>query len=93
MTDDPAHEASPSIDAGLFWYTNRPLCASSDLVRFAVTPGNRMKANQPLARIYSAFGSCEETLRAAAPGYVLGLADHARGLPGSEVIAIAELDA
>jgi len=71
-------------------YTNLPLCTSSGLIRFEVSPGEKIKAKQTLARVCSAFGSCEETLRAAAAGYVLGLEDHARVLPGREVIAIAE---
>jgi uncharacterized protein len=72
-------------------YTNKPLCTSSGLVRFTVAAGDRVEADQVVARIFSAFGSCEETLRARAPGYVLGVADHARAVPGSEVIAIGEL--
>jgi predicted deacylase len=71
-------------------YTNRPLCTSTGIIRFSVTPGASVQAHQELGRVYSAFGSVEETLRAARPGYVLGVSDHARALPGSEVIAIAE---
>ncbi len=88
---DPAGEAASAPNgSGLLQYTNRPLCTTSGLIRFAVEPGQQVAANQPLARVYSAFGSCEETLRATAPGFVLGLEDHARVLPGREVIAIAQ---
>jgi predicted deacylase len=73
-------------------YTSRPHCTSSGLIRFAVTPGDRVKAEQTVARVFSAFGSVEETLRADRAGYVLGVADHARAVPGSEVIAIAATD-
>lgn len=90
LIDRPAAASKSRAEAGLLRYTNRPLCSSSGLVRFAVSPGDRVKTNQLLAQVYSAFGSCEETLRAEAPGYVLGLADHARVVPGGEVIAIAE---
>ena len=71
-------------------YTNRPLCTTSGLIRFAVSPGQGIRKGQLLARVYSAFGSCEESLQAHADGFVLGLEDHARVLPGREVIAIAE---
>lgn len=71
-------------------YTNLPLCSTSGLIRFTVRPGQRIRQGQLLARIYSAFGSCEESLVATADGFVLGLEDHARALPGREVIAIAE---
>ena len=71
-------------------YANQPLCGSSGIIRFSVKPGEAISANQELGRVYSAFGSLEESLRAARSGYVLGVSDHARALPGSEVIAIAE---
>ncbi len=71
-------------------YTNRPLCTTSGLIRFSVSPGQKIKKGQLLARVYSAFGSDEESLRATVDGFVLGVEDHARVLPGKEVIAIAE---
>jgi predicted deacylase len=76
--------------SGPLMYTNRPLCTSSGLIRFSVSPGQAIQKDQVLARVYSAFGSDEESLRATAGGIVLGLEDHARVLPGREVIAIAE---
>ncbi|MGW8368788.1 MAG: hypothetical protein ACWGPN_08925, partial [Gammaproteobacteria bacterium] len=74
-------------------YTSRPHCTSSGLVRFSVAPGDRIESDEPVARVLSAFGSVEETLRADCAGFVLGVADHARAVPGSEVIAIAEFGA
>jgi predicted deacylase len=91
MTDAPELPAEVTHGKDLLTYTNRPLCTSSGLVRFTVAPGDTVRTDQILARVYSAFGSREETLRATGPGYVLGLKDHARVLPGAEVIAIAEL--
>jgi predicted deacylase len=72
-------------------YSNQPLCTTSGIIRFAVTPGEAVVSNQEVGRVYSAFGSVEETLRASRSGYVLGISDHARAMPGSEVIAIAAL--
>jgi predicted deacylase len=91
MTVLPNISTTFANDAVPLKYTNLPLCTSSGLIRFEVSPGEKIKAKQTLARVYSAFGSCEETLRSTAAGYVLGLEDHARVLPGREVIAIAEL--
>lgn len=71
-------------------YTNQPLCSTSGLIRFDVHPGQEIREGQILAKVYSAFGSCEESLLAMADGFVLGLEDHARVLPGREVIAVAE---
>jgi predicted deacylase len=71
-------------------YTNRPLCSTSGLIRFDVHPGQEIRKGQVLAQVFSAFGSREEALLATADGFVLGLEDHARVLPGREVIAVAE---
>ena len=57
---------------------------------FRVRPGEEIRKGQLLAEVFSAFGSREESLSATADGFVLGLEDHARALPGREVIAIAE---
>ena len=71
-------------------YTDRPLCTTSGLIRFFVEPGEEIRKGQQLATVYSAFGLREETLAADGDGFVLGLRDHARVLPGHAVIAIAE---
>lgn len=82
--------APPAVSSEALRYTNKPLCTSSGLIRFAVVPGQEIRKGQLLATVYSAFGSREESLLSAADGFVLGLEDHARVLPGREVIAIAE---
>lgn len=71
-------------------YTDRPLSTTSGLARFKVAPGDEIAKGQLLATVYSAFGSTEEQLLAAGPGYVLGVEDHARVLPGRALVAIAE---
>ena len=73
-------------------YTSHPRSTSSGIVRYLVTPGDQIESSQKVAEVYSAFGSAEETLHASHAGYVLGVADHARAMPGSEIIAIAEFD-
>lgn len=80
----------PAAESTVLDYTNRPHCASSGIIRFSVAPGDSVTANQVLGRVYGAFGGVEETLRANRSGYVLGISDHARAVPGVEVIAIAE---
>lgn len=89
MIDDGMVPATADTRDEVWKYTGEPLCTSSGLIRFAVVPGQKIKRGQVLARVYSAFGSREETLKATGPGIVLGLEDHARVLPGREVIAIA----
>lgn len=86
----PGEPARRTASQQVLDYTNRPLCTASGIVRFAVLPGDKIEAGQTVARVYSAFGSLEETLRAEKAGVVLGVADHARTVPGTEIIAIAE---
>lgn len=93
LATDPDDDDDTPIEPRVLDYTNQPLCTSSGIIRFCVEPGEAVEANQELGRVYSAFGSREETLRAAGPGYVLGVSDNARALPGTEVIAIAEIAA
>lgn len=88
---DAEPEAKPHrAAASVHDYTSRPLCRSSGLIRFLISPGDEIRAGQSLAQVYSAFGMIEETIRAECDGFVLGVADHARVAPGYEVIAIAE---
>jgi uncharacterized protein len=85
---EPARQeraATPSLR-----YTNMPRCTTSGLIRFVVSPGDPIRRGQLLAEVFSAFGSREESLHAAGDGFVLGLEDYGRVLPGREVIAIAE---
>jgi predicted deacylase len=90
MIEPGAADARASSGAQALRYTDRPLCTTSGLIRFLVEPGQEIRKGQRLATVYSAFGSQEETLAAGGDGYVLGLEDHARVLPGRAVIAIAE---
>jgi predicted deacylase len=87
FTSTDVRKRSP---ARVLRYTDRPLCTTSGLVRFSVEPGQEIRNGQQVATVYSAFGSPEETLTAGGDGFVLGLEDHARVLPGRAVIAIAE---
>lgn len=89
MLNQPKKENSEPCRPIRYQYSNKPLCTKSGLIRFCVQPGDEVIAGQALARVYSAFGSSEETLYAIQPGIVLGLEDHARALPGRAFIAMA----
>jgi predicted deacylase len=85
-TQTKKHPASAQV----LDYTSAPLCMSNGVIRFLISPGDPIRPKQALARIYSAFGSTEETLHSVCTGFVLGVTDHARATPGSEVVAIAK---
>jgi len=90
MIDYPEGVARAHAAANALAYSDRPLCSTCGLIRFFVEPGEAIRKGQKLATVYNAFGSREETLVANSDGYVLGLEDNARVLPGRPVIAIAE---
>ena len=89
LTGEPRTKKHPA-SAQVLDYTSEPFCMSNGVIRFLISPGDRIRPKQPLARIYSAFGSTEETLHATCTGFVLGVTDHARATPGSEVVAISQ---
>ena len=90
MIDYDARNHHESPEARALTYTDRPLSSTCGLIRFFVQPGEAIRKGQKLATVYNAFGTREETLVAGGDGYVLGLEDNARVLPGRPVIAIAE---
>ena len=89
LAGEPRTKKHPA-SAQVLDYTSSPICMSNGVIRFLISPGDRIRPKQPLARIYSAFGSTEETLHATCSGFVLGVTDVARATPGSEVVAIAK---
>jgi len=50
--------------------------SSSGIVRFLAKPGDIVKKNQPVARVYNVFGKIQETLKAKHQAVVLGHADY-----------------
>lgn len=90
LSAGPADEPQGQCHGDVLDYTNLPRCRANGIVRFTVSPGDTIEADQEIGHVYSAFGAVEETLRARRGGVVLGVSDHARALPGTEVIAIAE---
>jgi len=62
-------------------------CTVMGIIRFLVRPGSVVKKDQPIARIYNAFGKLRETLVSPGDGIVLSYTDYAVTYPGSYVIA------
>ncbi len=89
VPNGPQTGPSLNLSTKLLKYHNRPLCSSSGILRFLVKPSQKIKPQQPVARVYNAFGVVEEVLKSECHGIVLGHHDHALAMPGKEVIAIA----
>jgi hypothetical protein len=68
-------------------YSDLPYASTSGIFRFLIKPGDRVRANQPVGRIYDAFGRSIETVRATADGIVLGHTDYSVTFPGKPLVA------
>lgn len=68
-------------------YWSRPFAASTGILRFMVKPGDNVLVDQPIARIYNAFGRRQEVMRARKNGVVLGHSDFSAAFPGMPVMA------
>lgn len=76
-----------TISSDVYHYTDKPLSSTSGIIRFLAKAGSVVKKEQPIARIYNAFGKPQETLHATADGIVLGHADSSVVFPGMSVMA------
>ncbi|MFH0912344.1 MAG: succinylglutamate desuccinylase/aspartoacylase family protein [Patescibacteria group bacterium] len=68
-------------------YSHQPVSSSSGIIRFKVKPGQLVKKDQPIAKIYNVFGKLEQTLVADRDGIVLGHADSSVALPGEPIVS------
>ncbi|MCF7811016.1 succinylglutamate desuccinylase/aspartoacylase family protein [bacterium] len=68
-------------------YSDLPYASTSGIFRFLIKPGDRVRANQPVGKIYDAFGRSIETVRATADGIVLGHTDYSVTFPGKPLVA------
>lgn len=96
IDESPAEEKLAYVPEGfsgkLLKYSGSPLSPSSGLIRFRVKPGDTVRKNQPIARIYNSLGKVLKTLKAPEKGIVLGHTDYAMIFPGMPVMAFAYLD-
>ena len=88
----PAGPPFPAVvPPGQLRYSDRPLCATSGILRFLVKPGDLVDEGRKLAVVDDAFGRRCEVIRAEAPALVLGVADSSVAYPGAPVTALGFL--
>ena len=75
------------IKNNLLKYYYKPVSSTSGIIRFLIKPGQIVKKDQPIAKIYNAFGKMLETLDAKKDGIVLGYSDSSASFPGAPVMA------
>ncbi len=71
----------------LLHYSDKPWSSRTGIIRFMVKPGEAVRTDQPLARIYNAFGRRQETIRALQDAVVLGCSDSSAAFPGIPVMS------
>jgi hypothetical protein len=81
------HAAAMRTAKQVLTYSSQPVSSSSGILRYLVQPGDIVEPDQPIARIYNAFGKLVATLRAPRRALVLAHAESAVAFPGAPVIA------
>jgi predicted deacylase len=76
-----------NVPKRILTYSDKPLSSASGIIRFLIKPGDIVNNDQPVARIYNAFGKLQETLRAGEHSIVLGYSDYSVAFPGKPVVA------
>ena len=61
--------------------------SASGIIRFLAKPGQMVKKNQPVAKIYNTFGKLQDTVVCLQDGIVLGHSDSSVAYPGAPVMA------
>ncbi len=82
----PVHPAAKIMSGRTLRYSEQ-LSSVAGIVRFSVKPGEIVKRNQVLARIYDVFGRLRKTVRASAKCVVLGRTDYSAVSSGIEIIS------
>ncbi|HCR41782.1 TPA: hypothetical protein DIV45_00175 [Patescibacteria group bacterium] len=79
------------LQGKILHYSHQPVSSASGIIRFKVKPGQLVKKDQPIAKIYNVFGRLEQTLAAEHDGIVLGHADSSVALPGEPIVSFGFL--
>ena len=79
------------LQGKILHYSHQPVSSASGIIRFKVKPGQLVKKDQPIAKIYNVFGRLEQTLVAEHNGIVLGHADSSVALPGEPIVSFGFL--
>jgi predicted deacylase len=70
-------------------YSHQPDASKSGIIKYLVKPGQIVKKDQPVAKIYNVFGKLLETLTSQENSLILGHWDYSVSYPGAELISFA----
>ena len=75
-----------------FKYSSHPHTSKSGIIRYTSKPGDFVLAGQTVAKIYSIFGTVQESISALKDGIVLGYSDSAVSFPGTPIMSFAYVE-
>ena len=80
------------IERKILSYSAKPYSSTIGIIRFLVKPGQVVKKNQPIAKIYNTFGKLQETMQAGEDGIVLGHSDTSVAFPGKPIMSFGIME-
>jgi len=89
VKDSFKHQLTETFGDKIFKFSQQPVSSTSGIIRFLVRPGDIIRKNQSVAKIYNSFGKLQETIIALNDGIVLGNSDSSVAFPGAPVMAFA----
>ena len=75
------------IKGRLLKLLEKPFSSSSGIIRFLVKPGEIVRREQTIAKIYNPFGKLLEIVKALDDAIVLGYSDSSVAFPGAPIMA------
>ena len=87
MEEEFQYPLSKEFKGRFLNYSQQPVSSTSGIIRFLVSPGDKVTRDQSIAKIYNPFGKLLETLQAQNDGIVLGYSDTSVAFPGLPVMA------
>lgn len=85
--EDFAYQAPEMSKGKILKFSSLPVSSASGIIRFQAKPGDFVRKDRPVAKIYNAFGKLQDTLLCKQDGVVLGHSDYSVAFPGAPVMA------
>jgi predicted deacylase len=85
--EDFAYQAPREAKGKTLKFSSLPASSACGIIRFLTRPGEFVKKDRAVAKIYNAFGKLQDTLLCKQDGVMLGHSDFSVAFPGAPVMA------
>ena len=85
--EDFTYQAPEAAKGKILKSSSLPVSSASGIIRFLTQPGDLVKKDHAVAKIYNAFGKLQDTLLCKQDGVVPGHSDFSVAFPGAPVMA------